>query len=83
MAENSLVSRPKRVAMRVKNIETVTTRDVSVFVKCDNLYIVFGNYHKFELLTSQGSAATHCRYGGKYYMSVVGNLLVFPAVKGF
>ena len=32
---------------------------------------------------SQGSAATHWRYGGKYYMDFVGNLVLFPAVKEF
>jgi len=38
---------------------------------------------KLALLISQGSAATHYRYGGNYYMVFVGNLLLFPAVKNF
>ena len=32
---------------------------------------------------SQGSAATHLRWGGKYYMTFVGNLVLFPTVKEF
>ena len=32
---------------------------------------------------SQGSAATDWRYGGKYYMGFVRNLLILPAVKEF
>ena len=44
---------------------------------CDSF---FGNYHNFILL-SQGSAATYWRFGGKYYMDFVGNLLGFPAVQ--
>jgi len=39
-----------------------------------------GNYHKFELLNSQGSAATYWRHGGKYYMGCVGNFLLFTAL---
>ena len=35
----------------------------------------------FQLL--QASVATYWRYGGKYYMDFVGNLLLFPAVKEF
>jgi len=43
------------------------TRNVSVFVKCDMIFwLFFGSYHKFELLTFKGSAATYWRYGGKY-----------------
>ena len=38
------------------------------------------NYN-FEL--SQGSAATHRRCGGKYYMGCVGKLVLFPVVKNF
>jgi len=59
------------------------TKDVSVSIKCETIFrLFFGNYHKFKLL-SQGSAVTHRRYGGKYYIGFVRNLLVFPAVKEF
>jgi len=36
-------------------------------------------YSNFWL--SQGSGATHWRFGGKYYTCFVGNLVLFPAVK--
>jgi len=42
-----------------------------------------GNYHSFILITFAGSVATYWSYGGKYYMSFVGNLLCFSAVKEF
>jgi len=38
---------------------------------------------KFELLLSQGSATTYWRHAGKCYISFVGNLVIFPAVKEF
>ena len=44
----------------------------------------FENYHKFEHLTfAKYSAAMYWNCGGNYYMSFVGNLLLFPAVKEF
>jgi len=58
------------------------TRGVSVFVKCDTIFRLFllkittVSY----FLLSQGSAATHWRYGEKYYMGFVGNLRGFTAV---
>ena len=36
-----------------------------------------------NFLLPRVSAATYWRYGGKYYMVFVGNLLFFPAVKEF
>jgi len=38
---------------------------------------------KLELQLSQDNAARYGRYGGKCYMSFVGNLPGFPAVKKF
>jgi len=42
-------------ACRQKTVVTIfshTTRDVSVFVKCDMIFrFFFGNYHKFILIT--------------------------------
>jgi len=61
----------KRQTLRATSVTIFshTRRDVLVFVKCDTIFRLFlgGNYHKFELLISQGSAATCWRYGGKYY----------------
>ena len=45
--------------------------------------LLFGRYHKFELLARYRSAAKYWWYGGKYYMDSVGNLLLFQAVKEF
>jgi len=39
-------------------------------------------FNKLKLLTSQGSAATYLRCGGKYYEFVV-NFIPFPAMKKF
>jgi len=60
------------------------TRDVSVFVKCDTMNQLCAVFlFKFELLLSQGSATTYWRHAGKCYISFVGNLVIFPAVKEF
>ena len=37
----------------------------------------------FEILNFQGNAATCLRCGGKYYMDVVRDLVLFTAVKKF
>jgi len=51
---------------------------------CYIFICIFCQIHQnSELLVSRGSAATHWRYGAKYYMDFVGNLLLFPAVKEF
>ena len=64
------------------------TRDVSVFVKCDTICILFffklpqirtSNFCKVMRL----NAATCGRYAEKYYMRIVGNFVLFPAVKEF
>ena len=60
------------------------TTDVTVFVKyvtISRLFLEITTISYFWL--SQGSAATYWRYGGKYYMSFIVNLLGFPAVKEF
>jgi len=63
------------------------TRDISVFVKCNRIFrlFIFGNYHKFELLTFARQRSNILKCSGKYYMDfVVGNnLLLFQVVKEF
>ena len=46
-----------------------------------NLYVVNGD--KLETLIFQGKAATCLRCGGNCYMDIVGNLVLFTAVKKF
>jgi len=54
------------------------TREFSVLVKFNTIYFFLENCHKFELLISQGTAATYGRNGGKYYTGFVGKLFLFP-----
>ena len=54
------------------------TRDVSTILDC---FLEITTIWYFLLL--QGNAATNWTYGDKYYMTFVGNLLGFPAVKEF
>ena len=39
------------------------------------------NFVIFDIMFSQGSVDTHCRWGGKYDRSLVANLLMSPIVK--
>jgi len=67
------------------NIQPYDKRRFFLFVKCDTTFRLFF----LEITTisyfkvSQGSVETHRSYDGKYYISFVGNLLSFPAVKEF
>jgi len=59
-------------------------REVSVFVKCDTTFrLLFCKLPQIRTSNVRKSAATFWRYGGKYYMGFVGNLVFFRAVKNF
>jgi len=57
------------------------TRDISVFVKCGTIFIFFCKLPQIRTFAS--SAAICWRYGGKYYMGFVGNLVLFQQGKNF
>jgi len=65
------------------------TRDVSVFVKYDTFLtlfffvLFFWKLPQIRTFNFRKVVRQCTRYGGKYYMSFVGNLLLFPAVKEF
>jgi len=77
----------KRRTLRatIATIFSHETRDVSVFVKCDNIFRLFfleiTKNSNFQI--SQGTAAIYSMCGEKYYMRFVENLLLFTAVQEF
>ena len=55
------------------------TRDISVFVKCDTIFILF--FWKLPQFHTSKFREVVRQHSGTYYTSLVGNLLGFPAVK--